>query len=227
MTVPFREEKMYPIIKDFLITEKKCTRASEDVSFSYIKGWRIDVAGISGAKIYAVEAKPKLDFNLFSVALMQTRYYRKACTHVFICLPNPRKESEDELLEHINGLCKQEGIGILLFDKKHKKIEQLRDAERAQVNLDLYFKVMQQLTSETPSGRIQGARAFLVRDLCFFLSKDKTSKIELRNRFFSEIPKDKKEYWRAQYINPRTSPERTLEATVVASMELGFIGKDD
>ena len=227
MSLPFKEEMMYPIIKDYLITEKRCTRASDEISFSYIKGWRIDVAGISGAKIYAVEAKPKLDFNLFSSALMQARYYRKACTHVFICLPKPIKENEDELLEHINELYKQEGIGILLFNKKQSEIEQLRDAERAQVDLDLYYKVMQQLTSEKPSGRIQGARVFLVRDLCFFLSRGKTSQVGLQNRFFSEIPKDKKEYWRAQYINPRTSPDRTLGATVVASMELGFVEKDN
>ena len=227
MTVPFKEEIMYPIIKEFLISEKRCTRASEGVSFSYIKGWRIDVAGIIGAKIYAVEAKPKLDFNSFSTALMQARYYRKACTHVFICLPKPRKESEDELLEHINGLCRQEGVGIILFDKNQIKIEQLRDADRSQVDLDLYFKVMQQLTSETPSGKIQGARVFLVRDLCFFLSKGKNSEVELQKQFFSEIPKDKKEYWRAQYINPRTSPDRTLEATLVASMEMGFVARND
>jgi hypothetical protein len=215
---------MYPAIQSFL-KEKGCERVLiEGVNFDYIKRWIIDVAGIKEARVYAVEAKPKLSFDSFSAALTQARYYKQASTHVYVCLPEPISDKENELLQHIRKICDQEKIGLLLFTSQ-KGIQEVKDAEESRPDLDKYFYVMQQLTSETLSDKIQGARAFIVRDLCYYLVKQfqgRTLESNIRSYFFSKKSKSDA-YWRKAYINPRTKADRTLDATIICAEELGLI----
>ncbi|RLG44817.1 MAG: hypothetical protein DRN81_03570 [Thermoproteota archaeon] len=165
------EKRMYSFIEKFLKERKDCEKVlSERVSFEYIKRWVIDVAGIKGARIYAVEAKPRLNFDSFSAALTQARYYRQACTHVYICLPKPQNQREKELLQHVKEICRKEGIGLLLQTPTGEtRVEE--EVEVSKPDLDRYYQVMQQLTRETLSNEAQGARAYIIRDLCYYLHK--------------------------------------------------------
>lgn len=219
------EKKMYPAIRTFL-KESGCERALvEKVSFDYIKRWIIDVAGIKGARVYAVEAKPSLSFDSFSAALTQVRYYKQSCTHVYICIREGTSDKEKELLQHIEEICEQEGVGLLLFANQ-ERIRQVKEAKQSMPDLDKYFHVMQQLTSERPSDKIQGARVFIVRDLCYYLGNPpfggKAAENNLRDHFFSKKPKQGR-YWRKAYINPRTKADRTLDAVIICAEDLGLI----
>jgi len=219
------EQKMYPVIQDYL-EQNGCERVLiEKVTFDYIKRWTIDVAGIKEARVYAVEAKPHLTFDSFSAALTQARYYKQACTHVYVCLSEASNKKEEELLRHIEEICEQEGVGLLLLTPQ-LKIQKLKEAKETKPDLDKYFPVMQQLTVERPSDKIQGARVFILRDLCYYLAgspfKGEALEKDLRKHFFSRNPASSA-YWRKAYINPRTKAERTLDATTIAAEDLGLI----
>ena len=223
--MPANERAMYPFVQNFLLSNKGCEKTLvEDVSFSYIKRWIIDVAGIKGARVYAVEAKPALNFDLFSAALTQARYYQQACTHVYICLPEPASQSETELLPHITKICIQEKVGLWLFTA-NKEIKQVEETVESRPDLDKYFDVVQQLTSEMLSDNVQGARAFILRDVCFHLDRQfhgKASKDDIVNYLFSQKGREDS-YWKKQNINPRTSPDKTLGASFQCATELGLI----
>lgn len=224
------EKEMYPAIEKFL-KAKGCDRTLiEGVSFDSVKRWIIDVAGIKGARIYAVEAKPKLNFDSFLTALTQVRFYKQACTHVYVCLPEPTSDKESELFPYIEKICEQEKIGLLLFTSE-QKIREIREPEESKPDLDKYFQVMQQLTSERPSDKIQGARAYIIRDLCYYLwtaFRGKANKSNLCKYFFSRKPESDRYWkWKQAYINPRTTAKNTLDATIKAAEELGLIECND
>ena len=147
-----REEKeMYPIIKKFLLTRKKCERVLiGQVSFHKIKKWIIDVVGIRKSETYAVEAKSNFDFDSIAAALNQASFYKEACVYVYVCFPKVKFErGEKGERNYLLEKCKEEGIGLLLTNSSEKKVEVYPDLEAQRsknINFDLYHQVITQIT---------------------------------------------------------------------------------
>ncbi|MCK4445393.1 MAG: hypothetical protein KAW09_12670, partial [Thermoplasmata archaeon] len=113
------ERLMYPHIAKYLETQKRCRYVqSERVRFTYVKGWTIDVVGMSGAKVYGVEAKKSFTFDSVSAAIQQATFYKSGCTHVYLSFPaHAYRTGKEEIRHFLVSRCLQEGFGILLVDE--------------------------------------------------------------------------------------------------------------
>jgi len=87
------------------------------IKFDLLKGWTIDVSGIKGNEIIAVEAKNDLGAQTILQAISQAEMYKNACTRVFIAFPQADLKENQVILQDIQRLCQARGIGLLSVGK--------------------------------------------------------------------------------------------------------------
>lgn len=119
------EYKLYPIVENFLQTEKGCYKdyVGQELSFT---DFRTDVYGVSceGGEpiIYFLEGKKELNKrHYFSKVLLETIPLVNYADYIYVFGRKVEKfeENNEEYIEE----CKERGIGILLIDENDKLIE--------------------------------------------------------------------------------------------------------
>jgi len=220
---------MYNPIKKFLL-RKGCDPATivEEQAKFYKEGksWIIDVAGIRGAHIYGVEAKVGCGYNDVIDAIIKARFYKYACSYVYVCFPKASYE-QSSFRNFLDKECKEYGIGLLLLNSDFTVEECIKPRESRILDLDIYLEVLGQLKPFRPclSSGVQGARAYIIRDICTFV---------LQRGYFDEgsfieyIGEDNERYWLAQRPGSRGKSLKELirsrvEWSFRASQELGLI----
>jgi len=225
-----KEKEMYEHIKRFLIEEKGCdskTISINQITFERGKHWTMDVAGIRASRIYGVEAKAGCGYGDIIDAITKARFYRYACSYVYVCFPKAEFE-HSRLKEFLEEECKQHGIGLLLLRPDGSIEEHIKPQESDVLDLDTYLKVFSQLKMFQPSlsPEVQGARAYIIRDICSFMMR----KGYFKESEFIKYVGENEEYWKFQRPGPRTIPLKDLIRNRIswslrAAEELGLIEK--
>ena len=216
---------MYKYIGDFLVKEKGCDPATisiEQITFRKDKLWIMDVAGVRASRIYGVEAKLRCGYYDIIDAIMKARFYKYACSYVYVCFP--REEFErSQLKEFLERECKQHGIGLLLLNPDGIIEEVIEAQESDTIDLDIYVGILNQPRLST---EVQGARAYIIRDICSFIKE----KGYFEESEFVKYVGQSKEYWRAQRPGKRGGTLQDLirnriHWSLKAAEELGLVEK--
>ena len=145
-----REEDMYPTIgKYFEDQDYKVIIDSPigtGIKFDLLKGWTIDVSGVKGNEIVAVEAKNNLGAQTILQAISQAEMYKSACTRVFIAFPQTDLKENQDILKDIQRLCQARGIGLLSVGKI---CEEIVPAAISAMRVGIFREIVDQFTLKT------------------------------------------------------------------------------